>query len=463
MYIGTITTWSEFYRVTSAMKKNTPEKTGLAAIADSLTKKQADKDTVTVGSSSVSIDDAGIYKPHANQMRVLECNITFADPSNPSPLDQMEITKIRPASEKSYIEQDALMNQYMKQYRIEYESGEDGSLQIRDESVKLVLPEMVSEEELESFRQELCAKGLGDDIDWWGVEQDFIQMRAGFYEMADADTMGQKVDYLASRYAVLKERIQTRYTDETERNEQMETLNRLYQSAKEELANTYANEIGGYYEALGEEGISEEFRANIMELVDNKTKAYEDHLAQNADYAKISNPEDTWLLQDDGFLAAQLRESYAAGHGTAEGIEDNVRMAAEDNYAQEAGASAYTIKDLVFIGQYARELKNQAENVGRIWGIDSKDKDADHKLGEALVREKQYIEELASSSGISSEAEDLVNRVFEPYIAQYLDALDKCIEDMRGYEYSWLHRTNYIDRDAVYSAYKNTLMDTQSK
>lgn len=452
MYIGTITTWSEFYRVTSAMKKNTPEKTGLAAIADSLTKKQADKDTVTIGSSSVSIDDAGIYKPNANQMRVLECNITFADPSKPSPLDQMEITKIRPASEKSYTEQDALMNQYMKQYRIEYESGEDGSLQIRDESVKLVLPEMVSEEELESFRQELCAKGLGDDIDWWGVEQDFIQMRAGFYEMADADTMGQKVDYLASRYAVLKERIQTRYTDETERNEQMETLNRLYQSAKEELANTYANEIGGYYEALGEEGISEEFHANIMELVDNRTRAYEEHLAQNADYAKISNPEDTWLLQDDGFLAAQLRESYATK-------ENGTELIVESDMESET----YDLNDLVFIGQYAKELKNQVENVGYTWGIASSSKETDSDLGEALAREKQYIQELADSAGIGGKAKELISRVFEPYIDQYLDAVDKYVEDIRGWEYSWLYRTTEIDRDAVYSSYKNALLDTQDK
>lgn len=48
------------------------------------------------------------------------------------------------------------------------------------------------------------------------MDADFVQMGVGF---DNAGHFEQKVDYLASRYAVLKERIQTQYTGDKQESE----------------------------------------------------------------------------------------------------------------------------------------------------------------------------------------------------------------------------------------------------
>ncbi len=448
-----IKTWKELHQVLEQQRmKRMNENTGVNAISEQLSKYQPDTDKVTLGASGTEVD-AGIYR-RPNQLKPLSDfgTISWADPESEEELPYQfgvisEDAKIVHSSVKGYTQEDALMNQYMKQYRFEIDVTT--GRQLTEGPVKLMLPEMVTDEELEAYRQKLCVEGLGEEIDWKGVEHDLSRMTIGFSNVED---MGTKADYLASRYAVLKDRIQTQYSSE-EQVAQMEKLNQLYEGAKTELADTYAKYIGSFYEGLGEAGIAEEFRANIMTLVEEKTAAYEAHLAGAGDYATISNPEDTWLLQDDGYLAAQLRESYASSGGEAVGNSNPA--ATEDgtvSAAPEKASGAYSMEDLIFIGQYARELKSQLDSAPK-GHISAKEHMSDTDLGKALASEKRYIEDLAGSSGLGSEAEELVNRVFLPFIEKYLDGKDLCIDRMRQEQYSWLFRTSYIDRDAVYSAY----------
>lgn len=453
-----IKTWKELYQVLEQQRiKRMNENTGVNAISEQLSKYQPDTDKVMLGASGTEAD-AGIYK-RPNQLRPLSDfgTITWADPESEEELPYQfgvisEDAKNVHSSEKGYTEKDALLNQYMKQCRFELDLTKSPEEQNVVLPAKFVTLDMITDEELEAYRQKLCAEGLGEEIDWKGVEYDLSRMTIGFSNVED---MGTKADYLASRYAVLKDRIQTQYTGE-EQAAQMEKLNQLYEGAKTELADTYAKYIGSFYEGLGEEGIAEEFRANILTLVEEKTAAYEAHLAGAGDYAAISNPEDTWLLQDDGYLAAQLRESYASSEGEVVMADGTSGPAATEDgtvsAATKKASGAYSMEDLIFIGQYARELKSQLDTAPK-GHISAKEHMSDADLGKALASEKHYIEELAADSGISSKAEDLVNRVFLPFIEKYLDGRDQCIDRMRQEQYSWLFRTSYIDREAVYSAY----------
>jgi len=54
-------------------------------------------------------------------------------------------------------------------------------------------------------------EGIGDAIDWRGLESDFRHMEIGF---ENAGYLNTKVDYIASRYAVLKDRIENSYVGE---------------------------------------------------------------------------------------------------------------------------------------------------------------------------------------------------------------------------------------------------------
>lgn len=102
-----------------------------------------------------------------------------------------------------YTEEEALWNQYRKQYRDSLKIV-DGKLVVNGDPRGILLGK-VSQEEMEQFRLKLEQEGIGDDIDWRGVESDFKKMDVNF---DNADCLNTKIDYIASRYAVLKDRIE---------------------------------------------------------------------------------------------------------------------------------------------------------------------------------------------------------------------------------------------------------------
>lgn len=152
----------------------------------------------------------------------------------------------------------------MKQYRadIKIEMTGDSLTLSGDKTLRLILPGMISDDELENFRAELVQNGLGQEIDWRGVENDFVAMGISKENTAWLD---KKADYLTSRYAVLKKRIQEQYSG-SGLKEQMDILNQLYENTKKKIADSYADEIGGFYENLGQKGVAEDFRVSMLSI-----------------------------------------------------------------------------------------------------------------------------------------------------------------------------------------------------
>lgn len=112
----------------------------------------------------------------ANQDRVEISNSALRFPNRLQVLEVPEATQIdakldlsadlRPASEKEqYTEEDALMNQYMKQYRLNFIKDGDSFVLDTSKPVKLMIEGQVSQESLDAFRAELEKNGLGDEID----------------------------------------------------------------------------------------------------------------------------------------------------------------------------------------------------------------------------------------------------------------------------------------------------------
>ena len=92
----------------------------------------------------------------------------------------------------------------------------------------------------------------------------------------------------------------------------MQTLDHLYTKAKEELATSYADNIGGFYEGMGQSGVSEDMRESVLAAIDSKADAYSAYLAEHDIYADITDPGKQWLKLDDGYMAARLREHVAS-------------------------------------------------------------------------------------------------------------------------------------------------------
>lgn len=380
----------------------------------------------------VEFSDACLRFP--NRLQVLET--PEATPVNA----RLDTTDLRPVSEKeTYTEEDALMNQYMKQYRLDFVKVGDSFALDTSKPVKLMLEGQVSQESLDEFRAQLEANGLGDEIDWRGVQEDFSNMDLRF---DNAERFETKVDYLASRYAVLKDRIQTQYTGE-KLEQEMQTLEGLYTEAKEELADSYAANIGGFYEEMGQTGVSEEMRESVLAAIDGKAEEYSAYLAENDIYADITDPGKQWLKQDDGFMAAKLRESAAAS-------------SAEETTAQTVSQTApYSADDLAFAAACAKDLSGQIEKPE--WDTyEVKDSDAD--LGQYLARQYQSFTDEMERAGISDRLSNLLKDSFEPFMDKFLDALDQKIDHNRERVAAkpWqagLIRTEYIDREEVYRAF----------
>ena len=381
------------------------------------------------------VELSGSYPYLPNRMQVLET--PEATPVN-AKLDLA--ADLRPASEKEqYTEEDALMNQYMKQYRLDFVKIGDSFELDPSKPVKLMTEGQVSQESLDAFRAQLEENGLGEEIDWRGVQEDFLNMDLRF---DNAQRFETKVDYLASRYAVLKDRIQTQYTGD-KLEQEMQTLDDLYTKAKEELADSYAANIGGFYEELGQAGASGDMRESVLAAIDCKAEQYSAYLAENDIYADITDPSKQWLKQDDGYMAAKLRESAAASP-------------VESSSVQTANDSApYSADDLAFAASYAKDLSKQLKKPE--WDT-YETKESDTDLGIYLAQQYQSLTEHLENAGISTQLSDLLKNSFEPFIGKYLDALDAKIDHNRDRvaQKPWqagLIRTEYINREDVYLAF----------
>lgn len=170
MFIGQVGPNNHFSKIASLHQKINITPIIQNAYGKSVQKKT---DTVVIGSTFMqSQSKTGVYKPNGHQMRGFEAiSYTQATP------DEKLQTELLPPSEKiSYTESDALMNQYLKQSRIDGHFEGDTFVLDSDKPVTLILGSDVSNEALESFRQKLNENGLGEDIDWRGVRDDFVQI-----------------------------------------------------------------------------------------------------------------------------------------------------------------------------------------------------------------------------------------------------------------------------------------------
>lgn len=330
-----------------------------------------------------------------------------------------------------YTKDDALWNQYRKQYRDSLKIT-DGKLEVHGDP-RSVLLGTVSEKELESFRQKVEKEGLGDEIDWRGLESDFAHMDIGF---ENAGYLNKKVDYIASRYAVLKDRIENSYAGE-EREQQMEKLNQILDKTKKELLDSYTDSIGEFYEEFGGLGTKQELNDSLSKGIDNRIAEYEEHLKQSETYAALSENTARWLRQDDGYLAACLREDLEAyARGTQRDGKDN-------------SEGMYLLHDLETAGVYAAECQNRLKEQGAFWS------DNEERIGLDLAVQGMKTEYLAEHGNLSGSMQTLLRSTFDKYKKTYTDMLEQGLkEKAKGF---FTQMKTSVDRGRISAVYQYTM------
>ena len=300
-----------------------------------------------------------------------------------------------------YTEDEALWNQYMKQYRDSLKIV-DGKLVVNGDPRNVLLGK-VSGEELEQYRLKLEQEGIGDEIDWRGVESDFKKMDVNF---DNAGYLNTRIDYISSRYAVLKDRIEKNYSGD-EKEQQLSKLNEIMDSTKKTIIDSYSDSVGNFYEEYGHSGTKKELAESLSRGIDQRVSQYTGHLQTSASYAGLGDTTAKWLQQDDGYMAARLREDMEAYGGTSAQAEE----------------SGYTLEDLETAGVYAAECRERLDNQGAFWS------DNEERLGLDLAVQGMKTDYLANQGNLSGNMQNLLQDTFQNYKNKYVDLLEQTLKE----------------------------------
>ena len=253
-----------------------------------------------------------------------------------------------PSEKDSYTKEDALLDQYMKQYRADIKIKDGTVIDNSDSPLRLIQRDKVTADELKDYAQYLAKAEKSKDIDWFGLTSDLSDMKIDFN---NADKLNNKVDYLSSRYVYLKDYIQNSFTG-TQKEENLTRLEDLYQKSKETLATSYSKTVGSFYESLGSSDSKEKMYQSMLSGIENRTAEYEDMLKEAGDYSGIENQGEEWLRTDDSYMAARLRE-YA--------VSKNSTLKTSDS--SDAESSTYSLRDLAVAGLFASESSKQYNSI----------------------------------------------------------------------------------------------------
>lgn len=378
-------------------------------------------------------ENSGIYQRSSRLKYLTPESITYAEKIEMPDLS----AELLPPAERQYTEKDALLNQYGKQFHFDLRliKGENGEYtsSVGDGGC-LFSPDMVLADDLEAFRQKLVEEGLGSEIDWDGVKSDLYLNHLGF---GNAQRLGMKADYLVSRYAVLEARIEADYSGD-EKEKQMDILNGIYEKAKEILTDSYADTIGGFFEELGQDGISKDMKESLALAIDQRAYQYKAAVSEAGnDYAHITNTEDQWLYQDDGFMAAQLRDYM---NQSQQGLQ------------ADSCDGVYSFEDLQFAGELAKSYKEQLT----YWDGRTYNETDDYALGKKLGAQFREIQDALSKSSVTDNMKSVFEDSFQSFMDEFMNKMDQKIHDNRQHVKYGL-RQHPIDRNAVYRAFHDTV------
>lgn len=253
--------------------------------------------------------------------------------------------------------------------------------------------------------------------------------------LSDSDKFRKNVEYLASRYAAMTDRIKNTYTG-TQQKEQLERLDRLYQDTLERTANEYADLVGGALEKYGVSGEREKIYQSYKNSVNECSDAYKDFLDQNPDFTKLEGTEDAWLLKDDEYIAQSLRN---------QGIPSDSSGVSKAN-------DDYTLRDLELLGQYISSL-SAMEARSNVYNMS--EEQIGLELAMTAMKTDVLVEKGNGSAALNATMKAALHRFINAYLNQFEDNLRtgrtqaRTAYDIQGHA--------GLDQKSVWSVYNKTM------
>jgi hypothetical protein len=253
-----------------------------------------------------------------------------------------------------------------------------------------------------------------------------IKADVTFSNGTDYSSFSQQTDYLAAYYVQLENHIDLNFSG-NEKSEQLKILTDTIGKAIDDTANAYADYAGGFLEKTGQTGEREKVYSSVKNLIADKIDSYREFVSENPDFASLKGTEDEWLSGSHRFMTSELQKAYAASGKSAD------------------GTGTYSETDLLYIGKIASSFPTDLQNVSRI----ADEETIGFTLGTVMVKAMA----LGDSMNVSSGAANAVKGAVSHYEQDYMDLIDKEMEDRRNHAINSREREGYdpLDREAVLS------------
>ena len=337
------------------------------------------------------------------------------------------------ASDNDYTKEDAIMKQWNKQGSFNlYDYMNGGKVKLQDPNP--------SAEVLREFEKQLQTSGIQKEVDWSGLTSDLrgigFDADAAAYTIG-ADDFSRKVDYLASRYVAVEDKIKSTTTGDTQA-EQLKKLDELYQSALGEIADGYSGIVGSFLEENGVNGEREKIYASIVSGVGSKIEEYRKGLADNSTLEGLRGTQDQWLLNDDAYVASVLRGSAST----------------PVNSPAKSADAPYTLNDVNALGQYVSALSAMEKpNNTNVYTMD------EARIGLDFSMIAMKADTLRNSSSISGTMADLLQKTADGFMKSFLDRLDSQLSASRKVGVGVGDQAGFaaLDRNMVWNVYNQTM------
>ncbi len=139
--------------------------------------------------------------------------------------------------------------------------------------------------------------------DFFRAEMDCKQVAEG------TNQIQERVDYLASRYAVMKNSIEETFTGQ-DKQDWIARLGQEMENNVEHLTKKFSQEVGTVFEQNGVEGESDKLYQSMKDAFTRRVEHYTDFANSNEEYLNIEDKP--WLAKDSEYLASQLRKEATA-------------------------------------------------------------------------------------------------------------------------------------------------------
>lgn len=270
--------------------------------------------------------------------------------------------------------------------------------------------------------------GQSEQINWERLEKEFGKLEMGFSERASLpiEDFVQRMDFAASRYAVLKDRI-INTSPLSEKKDNLDRIDRIAQGAVNRIKESYASFLT---DELGNWAMGSKIKASVDAAFEAKTKQYAATIRRNPEYASITEGKDVWLKNDDAYMASQLRK--------------------HTKITEEQTISLYSMNELKAAGSAALQfskIKGKQVYAGL----------SEEEMGMDLAVLGMQTEYLIDKSGMKQELAKTVRAAEQEFIGNYMDAQDQGWKRAVENDQYGLIKPQILDRNAVLKQYEYTM------